>query len=286
MRFKQEFLDLFFETALERHRVYIKKESGLQKPWTDNVIYQKYFFCNVFRQYDKCSKWIIDNVVPLERWDLIILYRFLSTYDLFLEIEELGIIKNLTEVSDFLDSKHKTKTKAMFNGCFIRNPKIPGGWTLTHKVPFILIDEINKDDSITYVIRENSLEELVKYLSLFPATKGFMAYEYACDLEYTGYFYPTDKYTWANVGPGANKGMSWLLYGHPNTKIKEREWLELARILFVVMKEKFNQEFPEEDFSMREVEHWLCEFQKYMKYLSMETSGTRVKHRKYNGVPL
>lgn len=291
--FQEENLCHFLDTAIERHNIYIKKEGGKLRPWTKDPIFQNFFFCNVFRQYDKCSKWIIENIVPTERWDLIILYRFISTYKLFEEIKENCPLDDLDSIEGFLRYKKNIRKEKLFNGCFIRNPRIKGGWVETYKAPFILIKRLrvynsritpydfgNKDyTNIT------SLEDMVNCLKNFPGVGGFMAYEYACDFEYLPSFNPTDKYTWANKGPGAEKGLSYLVYGNPKHKFNEKDWLKYIKNLYPIMHNVFRKNFPDEDFSMREVEHWLCEYQKYRKYyLMLNNSNHKVKYRKYNGV--
>lgn len=281
--FNEQVLNTYIETALERHRIYKKKEAGLPKPWTEDPIYQQFFFCNLFRQYDKCSKWIIDKVIPYGRWDLIILYRFISTYALFEEIDYNADIADLEEVYNFLELR-KSYGTSMFNGCFLRNPRVEGGWTETWKVPFYTIEAIRKEESVLKnFLKRDSLQELVGYLKKFPGIGGFMGYEYACDFEYTKFFNPTDKYTWANMGPGAKKGMSLVKYGVPGKQMTQDEWLEGARELFKILKKRVESEFPDEDVSMREVEHWLCEFQKYSKYWGVLNHGHKVKYRTYGG---
>jgi len=288
MKFKQEFLDKFISVAIERHRVYIQKEMKLPKPWSEDPIFQNYFFCNVFRQYDKCTKWIIENVIPMvnqdwENWTLIILYRYISTYDIFKEIENTGKINDIPWIKNYLKEK-RAIGDSMFNGCFLRNPRIKGGWVKTWEVPFYLIDEIRENGKLKYIIESTqSLEELTKWFTQFSATKGFMGYEYSCDLEYTKWLNPIDKYSWCNKGPGAQKGLSWLVYGNDHTKFSDQEFLEKCQELFIIMKKGFRKFFPQEIYSMREVEHWLCEFQKYIKYLSNYQSGFKCKYRKYQG---
>ena len=50
-------IDEFFYWINERHRIYLKKEAGEPKPWTEDPILQKYFFTNYDRQLDKVTKW-------------------------------------------------------------------------------------------------------------------------------------------------------------------------------------------------------------------------------------
>lgn len=284
--FSGPFLERFLSTAMDRHNIYIKKEEfNLPSPWSRDPVFQRYFFCNLFRQLDKCTKWIKEKIVPFERWDLILLYRFISTYDLFLEVEGRVPLDSLSQMQGYLGSKHERGEK-LFSSCFIRNPRIPGGWVETYKAPFVLIEELRKNTCELYSEFEHgTLESMVKFLKRFPGVGGFMAYEYACDFEYTRFFNPKDKMTWANMGPGAKKGMSLLLTENPDTNMSQATWLEHALILRDVLTKRFNRHFPDSrlQITMREVEHWLCEFQKYCKYLRMNKGEGRVKHRKYDG---
>jgi len=277
---REKMLHAFLESALERHRTYKNKEAGKPLPWSSWEIYQNYFFCNVFRQYDKCSKWIIEKIVPFKRWDLLILYRFISTWNTFMEIEETCKLDDIQGIHDLLEEKYHTKEK-IFSSCFIRNPRIPGGWTQTWRVPFVLIEELKRDkfDPSDF----STLKELTEYLKMYPGVGGFMGYEYACDLEYTDMFNPMDKHTWANRGPGANRGMSLVFLGHSRKKFPKKAWIEGLERLFFEMQQAFGEEFPEEEITMREVEHWLCEFQKFVKYMNLMNTGTKCKHRKYYG---
>jgi len=281
-----EHIELFLNTAMERHRVYVKKEEEKREgPWTEDPIFREFFFCNLFRKYDKCSKWMVEKIIPLNDWKSILLYRFISTYPLYKEIEDSGIaLNNLGAVHVFLRNKHISGEK-LFSSCFIRNPRIKGGWTETYNVPFYLVKEIEEDGRVNNILAENSLEKMVSYLSNFSGTAGFMGYEYACDFEYTELFYPTDKQTWANMGPGAQRGMSLVEHGTDKVKYSQSEWLEKALVIRDTMAERFFNTFPDriEVITMREVEHWLCEFQKYCKYFDSIRTGRHIKHRKYRG---
>ena len=281
--FNEKELNWFVQTALERHRIYKKKETGAPKPWTSDEVFQQFFFCNLFRQYDKCTKWIVDNVLPYKRWDLTILYRFISTYELFEGIKETVDMSNLKEVEKYLCEMRKLGT--MFSGCFLRNPRIKGEWVETYQAPFIVIEQIRKvENLLKNFLETGTLQEMVGFLKQFPGIGGFMGYEYACDFAYTEMFNPSDTMTWANMGPGAQRGMSLLLYGSSEVKMKENVWLSYARELFVILKQRVESEFPEEDVSMREVEHWLCEYAKYRKYMGVLEHGYRVKYRHYGGL--
>ena len=282
MEWNEDRLKGFINSAVERHRVYLKKEAGESKPWSEDPLYQKYFFCNVFRQYDKCSKWMIENILPYRRWDLIIVYRYISTYETFERLKHNVPLDDIEKIHNYLREMY-LGSERLFTGCFLRNPMVKGEVRKAFQVPFYVVKEIKEDGGIKGAINLQSLELLVSYLCRFSATAGFMAYEYACDLEYTDYFNPEDKYTWCNKGPGAQQGLNLLTTGKRHGAMSQDKFLDGARELFGIMKSVFNKEFPNEDLSMREVEHWLCEFQKYLKYKEMHEQGAKCKFRHYRG---
>lgn len=42
----------------KRHDIYVAREAGLPKPWTDDRILRQYRFCNVYRELDTVTQWI------------------------------------------------------------------------------------------------------------------------------------------------------------------------------------------------------------------------------------
>ena len=45
----------------ERHAIYLRRQAGQPKPWTDDPILQRYRFCNVYRELDTVTIWIRQN---------------------------------------------------------------------------------------------------------------------------------------------------------------------------------------------------------------------------------
>ena len=283
--FKSDYLEEFLSTALERHNIFTIKSTKIQKPWTDDPVLRDFFFCNLFRQYDKCSKWIIEKILPYGRWDLIILYRFISTYKTFKrleEAEELGQIE-LDSLEDVEQCLRVWKEDGpVFAGCFIRNPSTSIGVLESYRAVFQHIIDLKAMgfDPRTF----SSMESMCLFLRQVKGIAGFMSYEYACDFAYTNSFHPTDKYSWANMGPGAKQGMSFLVHGYRRHNFNQKEWLTYAVKLLPLLKKRINTVYPMEDVTLREVEHWLCEYQKYVKYACSLNGGIKVKHRKYEGV--
>ncbi|MDI9336599.1 MAG: putative DNA base hypermodification protein, partial [Gammaproteobacteria bacterium] len=47
---------------LERHRIFLRRKKGMPKPWSPDPIFQNHRFCNVYRELDKVTVWIKDNL--------------------------------------------------------------------------------------------------------------------------------------------------------------------------------------------------------------------------------
>lgn len=101
----------------------------------------------------------------------------------------------------------------------------------------------------------------------------FMAYEVVTDLRHTRYLADApDIYTWANAGPGAIRGLNRLfgrdLGNKPRPEQTNGEMFELMKDLNDFEDEGFTETFGLVNdvaprFEMRDIEHTLCEFDKY-----------------------
>lgn len=105
----------------------------------------------------------------------------------------------------------------------------------------------------------------------------FMAYEVVTDLRHTRYLRNApDIWTWANAGPGAIRGLN-RLYGRdlaakPRPEQTNAEMIELMQELNTLDARGFNETFGPPQlgsphvgprFEARDIEHTLCEFDKY-----------------------
>ena len=105
----------------------------------------------------------------------------------------------------------------------------------------------------------------------------FMAYEVVTDLRHTRYLRNApDIWSWANAGPGAIRGLN-RLYGRdlaakPRPEQTNAEMIELMQDLNALDARGFNETFGPPQlgsphvgprFEARDIEHTLCEFDKY-----------------------
>ena len=312
-------LKMFFELAFERHRIYVKRQLGLPKPWTLDRVFRNVYFCNVFRTLDKTSVWIKENVNDVyghepDFWKSVILTRILS------RIETLEILKEENCLYGDLDKAIKVlkdiqrRGEQVFTGAFVINAKKFG-----NRIDYIkwLIEAIDLElVDANRVMKEYRLSELHKLLKSFHSIGDFMAYEYVTDFSYTFKKDCPDVHNWLVLGLGAKRGfnrifgrlyddgipirdvpenyMAWCLNirdawnkyvdKHLKREIEKTSMVatsELAKTQIYVCYEAVRQEVeflyePFKNITMREVEHWLCEYDKYNRSHS--------KHkRKYNG---
>lgn len=118
----------------------------------------------------------------------------------------------------------------------------------------------------------------------YPGLGGFMAYEVVCDLRYTHLLWDApDVLTWCNPGPGAIRGLLRLLErpfekGNNSTSPpRPKDWDAQMIALLAATRAALPRMPP---FEMREIEHSLCEWDKYMRALS----GDGRMKRTYQGV--
>jgi hypothetical protein len=284
----------FFNTALERQRIYILKELGQPKPWTLDPIMQEGFFCNVFRDQDKTTKYFIELYAKYKNgpnlWATIVTCRYLSNIECVEALDKNGAFEG--SLSDRLKVMAAVFCERMFEGDIIN--------TTAFKLPepdyhhgssraFYLIDLI-EEIAKQWPKRLSSLGETWAFLTKFYNVDSFIAFQYTMDLSLTRYLDKApDLNTWAAYGRGSTKGLARLVSGSPvftedlkedfpayASEIQARwvdHYMEIALPYFKgIMEELGSDEKAGEVYSLcnrflsvraAEVEHWLCEYDKY-----------------------
>jgi hypothetical protein len=141
------------------------------------------------------------------------------------------------------------------------------------------IDNVWRDRTalIIFMRQCTTLQGAHKFLQKYPGMggTGFSAYEVVTDLRYTSTLeHATDKLTWCNPGPGALRGLRRLLeidqsyYGHRLDNWQEAIIEVLAKV------QRRLPKLPK--FEMREIEHSLCEWDKYERVRTGEGRSKRL----------
>jgi hypothetical protein len=257
----------------ERHNIYVRRASGMPKPWTDDEIFQRYKFTNAFRQLDKgtiaLGRMIFnegEDNLPLLAWN-IIWYRLFNWYK---HAYDGGWCSSYKQLQNYIYDCNMNR-RQIFTSAHMTT-----GVSGEHKFETYLRAAKIAWDKRRIVVNEcSTMENAFKCLCSFYMVGKFVAYEIVCDFRFTELLQDaTDINTWANPGPGAKRGLRRL--GMPETL---DSMIQLAAVLQVgnyLDDHIYNCEWP---FELREVEHSLCEFDKYQRV----KTGVGRPRQKYNG---
>ncbi len=274
----------FFAFARERYQVFLNKEAGLPKPWTQDEVLQNYRFCNVFREDDTTTKWIREHVTR-ERYGR----RFLGAMIIarwFNRIETLELLKAPDDceppffLHDLLFSwgedmhcdwwanamrERLSGVQPLVTGAYMI--KTPAGLTklegLLDCLGKILPDA--RDIQLEMELFDETLESATAGLQAYPYLGPFMAYEVVTDLRHSILSEASDIMTWANPGPGAIRGIGRVVNECPDTFRSNQKPLMMIHMRNLLEESQDPTNWPAEwpSWEMREVEHCLCEMDKY-----------------------
>jgi hypothetical protein len=284
----------FFKFLNRRHLIYIRKERGDPRPWTKDKILDEGKFTNIYRMLDRVSRYVTREILKrFKPWKRkraaqlvfeVIAFRLFNWPPTFELLEPL--IRGEWDEDKAKRILHKAQARGdkIFTGAWVvtnngcTSPKIDiicEAITVARRVAPLLVAGIRKKRTMREATR--LIEEHV------PCCGPFIAYEMACDLRWTPLLCKArDIYTWANAGPGAQKGIHWLKFGDDARPCDT--WVdygtEMARLLQESKKpDRLRDYMP--PLEARDIEHSLCEWQKYLR---VKYKGGRLKS-KYTPTP-
>ena len=275
-------MENFFNFLNERHRIYLKKLRGEEYPWTKDPILQKYKFTNVFREQDTTTVWFRENIrdslanssdvalaTIIFRW-----FNLIETGKILLDHELL------TKWDSDLCYEVLQDQPKWVTGAYII--KTPTGMNKLEGVCWC-VDQIfnDKDNFLNNVEKAtHSLKNLWEILLPYPYMGPFMAYEVVTDWRHTYIGEDAaDIMTWANPGPGAKRGLN-RIHGRPVDKhLKNDINISEMQVLLELSQEWLHPQVP--SLEMRDIEHTLCEFDKYERVRKGEGRPRSIyKHEK------
>ena len=302
---KMDVKDRFIYWIKERHQIHLKRQAGMDAPWTDDEVLQSNFFTNPYRENDRVTIWFRENIRdPLKDEDDVLFatvaFRWFNKPDPTGEIlldprSNQGTVNGLCllrqwdeeQATELIREANNGGKQPVFTGAYmIKAGNGPPGCKIPN-VCAAITNVWNKRHWLVEVAQDSgTMEALHKELVKFPHLGGFMSYEVVCDLRYTSIFGPdgpSDVETFSNLGPGAARGlqrMNGIPINVPKSGMKDARpkvdnWLEQFRELLAFTRKKLPR-MPR--FELREIEHSLCEFDKYERI----RLGEGRSKRKYN----
>lgn len=277
----------FFRYARSRHQVYLNRRDGHSRPWTKDPILQTYRFTNVFRELDKTTVWFRKNVRdPMRCTEEVLLatvvFRLLNRIEVGEAIWCQSDLEYESAWSQFCEKGFDVRVlrRAIRANCG-DGPYVTGAYIISSPagMPKLdgVLDVIKKFtwrarhvaggwQKLAHMMQVDrwSLEQAHDCLKTFDYFGPFHAYEIVTDLRHTNLLCDApDIMTWANPGPGAHRGANRVFRGDKRDKVSREQVIDEMRILLSWSRDPkyWPQDWPK--WEMRDVEHTLCEFDKY-----------------------
>lgn len=267
----------FYDYALERHNIYLRRRAGLPRAeWTSDPILQTVRFCNVFRELDTTTIWFRENVRDPYRTDLAAVLLATTVFRLFNRITTGEAIFVKTDAFErfLVNGRTHELRDAIIEHCG-DGPYITGSYIIRTEEGYSKLDGVLKilenfyrgDWHLVADIPGHSLQTLHTWFKGHRMIGDFTAYELVTDLRYTPVLdNAPDILTWANPGPGATRGLN-VIYGryikaNPRKDLLVKEMQDLLALRDTYWP-TVSDDYPAWD--MRTVEHTLCEYRKYCR---------------------
>lgn len=292
---------LFFDSAITRQSMYHKKEGHALWPWSDDTVMNLIYLCNVFREQDKTTVWFRENIRdkfkddPERSLAYTVLFRWFNKIETgevlwgeghfapsWLQMIAAGV--DPLKCGEYLSNVIEERcTRPYFTGAYMI--KLENGvdkhLSVAHAASKVTKAFLTSASQGWFA--PTTLQGWCQWLMKFDGLGGFMSYEVATDLRHTILARnSTDIMSWANIGPGCARGLSRIYYGNidsaNNFHKDPAQALETMKWLLELSKDADFWPQTEPKWEMREVEHWLCEFDKIQRARTGE--GGRIK-RKY-----
>ncbi len=259
-------LEPFWYWCRERHQIYINKE---KKAWvlTNDDILNTYRFCNVYRELDTTTVWIKENWRDKYAEHKNLWFAMCVARQINLPSTLLALGFPTGNLNKYLDRMSRTLGNMRDNNDRIYGPAYiltaggQSGPKYLYTVEKVLRPIANRC-RLFGLGQKLSLQDIQHELIKYIGFGNFIAYEVGSDLRWTRYYNNQDHNIWANPGPGAKRGLSRLFYGHKDENIKPEKMLNLMQLLLIHSRSELRHMPP---FEMREIEHSLCETDKYLR---------------------
>lgn len=264
----EEVLADFWYFVQERHNIWYRRFVNKDdRPWTKDKTLRDYFFTNVYRELDRGSLYLTEEILckikkPQDKLFNILIYRYFNhipTYEFL--TGDLGYVP-LGDWRWKIEAKRLKKWKAKGNQVFTSAFTVTGNrfGGFEDKIDNVcwLIDwlqnEIYPHDNWKRIWNAKTMEDAFTQVKLLKGFGAFLAYEIVIDINYGHGRWGEDNFV--NTGPGAYRGLTHVFHG-----LERRQGSRAIRWLW----KRQPVVHHGSRLSLRNIEHSLCEYQKYVK---------------------
>ena len=265
-----------FAFIKERHAIFLSKEVGKSRPWTKDVIFQRYKFCCVYRENDRVTRWIADNwrtpyQSDLNIWFAMVVARLINWPDTLEAITPAvfsdGAVKwNPARFLKIMAERRASDAK-MYTGSYMIHASQHYEATYQYQEAEIYTPMWNARK--TFLKKPETLREVFEWLKQFECMGDFMAAQVVADIKYCPRYSQdevSDWWTFAAPGPGSRRGLARVHDLPKDYKWKEPEWpLSLAALQASIDPLVAKAGMPR--LHAQDLQNCLCEFDKYQRVL-------------------
>lgn len=270
----------FFNFAKERHKIYLRRhEQNLPPPWTVDPILHHFRFTNVYRELDNVTLWFAKNARhryesdPVATMMATVVFRLFNRNATGEAIFNQQVFGNFTPFEMFLDTGDAFSMEGSIRSYCGDGPYCTGAYIINspngmNKLMGVLqmIQWVwdRRMEFVDQIIQEQTLEKAWEQFRKVNHIADFTSYEFVTDLRWTSLLSNAkDIMTWANPGPGAMRGLNRLHGRELEKKQHKHLFVCEMRQLLDMSQNPDNWPVYWKPLEMRDIEHTLCEFDKY-----------------------
>ncbi len=292
---EQNQLDSIVRFWLERHKIYLRRHVlKKDKPWTTDPMLRNYRFCNIYREVDTVTEWVIKKVIkPYEKndnlWFMLATARLINWPETLQEMMDNRAwptdLYNANVLYRVLCARADRKEKIV-TGAYVVNSVFPKGAVVkdnrkVNYIPYFGLQGLWAKRKILQDAAHTSMDAFVGEMTKCHGWGAFMAYQVAVDLSYSKKWLGSapDVHTYTSPGPGTTRGMARLMTGGRKPELRG----DKLNKYMIRLREKMNERAPQlvkpewwtgdfhtgfADLSMPNVSNCLCEYDKYVRLIS------------------
>lgn len=284
-------LKYYFYFIQERMNIFWRACEG-HKSLTDDPIFKKYKFTNVYRACDRVSQYLIRNVIykDLDQYtkeDVLLrilvfkIFNRIDTWDYLSQHVDIKVDTfDVDYLTDILSERQRNfpifSNAYMMTGCYSGYGKVKA----KHHVWLQMIkNEFINKGGLGKILKATSMEEVYNQLLAYPLIGKFLAYQYAIDFNYSPYL-NFDEDSFVKAGVGAIRGIKKCFISYGNNY---EEAIYFIYENFDALQEKYGytafRPLPGRKPKLIDLQNCFCETDKYLrvKLPEIKVGNVRIK---------
>lgn len=260
---------LFYNWIVEREKVRLNKETGMQPPYTDDIVLQTVRFTNINRENDKVTKYIRSRVKS-DKY----LYVNLTVCRLINYIPYLDNIEFMNDSNAgnfFVQLEAAILTNKARYGKYLGNAYlVTNGRNYTHPVYYSILRAVRLVHSNSeLLLAAKTCKEVFDIITDIHMIGSFIGNQIVQDAKNTvgsNIYNAADKFTFTSHGQGSLRGINVYF----EKKITAKHFMtHLAQVYSETCAELHDRKDILEQLDYHNIQNCLCEYSKYMMNINL-----------------